>query len=44
MYVCNAYGVSKVVSVIKFKFMLLDAEEMPSRKPISWTNIRRRRN
>lgn len=28
MYVCNAYGVSKVVIVIKFKFMLLDEEEM----------------
>lgn len=29
MYVCNAYGVSKVVSVIKFEFMILDEEEMP---------------
>lgn len=28
MYVCNAYGVSKVVNLIKFKFMLLDEEEM----------------
>ncbi len=28
MYVCNAHGVSKVVSVIKFKFMLLYKEEM----------------